>query len=908
MGEVQSDVRWRGAELQKIAKSDPGSVRDLLREAEGLASLFLRSDPSPWNGVNLPDGRTAQHAIDLVTRLHSQSWPEFTESQTELLAGLRFRSPRSLQDAREIYALLASVQATLETYSPQLFRQNIQEMIRGLAPGKDGGFRALWSWCTSPVYRQARRGALGYRLPRKVRTSELFKELAAAEAQQAKWRELSDHKSSPQPLSSYCEYLGRLAPVVADVQELGLILSKKQLELSSLAQIGQLIEALAKDRVTPTRLPKLYEIEQKLEASGAGKLVEELRKRRLVPDGWFALFDLVWCTSCLEAIQIDDAEIAGFNGRTHDRFAGEFKELDRERIRIAAARVQRAYAERAIVEMNAYKSEEYVIRSEAEKKRRHRSLRSLFAESRHVLTAVCPCWMASPLSVSQLLDTTSCFDFVIFDEASQVLPEDALPAIMRAKYLVVAGDSWQLPLTTFFASADEDELDDDELNAAIEGFESLLDSANTFMPAWHLNRHYRSRDESLISFSNHFIYKDRLVTFPGPGGIPVIQFEQVQQRLGIDGQEESSSAEITRVVELILDHAEKRPTESLGGIAMGLKHAERVQAKLDQVLAERPELGRFFDPHAEERFFVKNLERVQGDERDAIILTVGYGKDRAGNLPFRFGPLRSIGGQRRLNVAVTRARRRMTLVASFSHLDMDIGKIRPGTGVELLRHYLEYASTGGKRLANLVTTGFPLNSFEAEVFDVLSTKGISLIPQLGASSYRIDLVAQHPKQPGKYVLAIECDGASYHSGPTARDRDRLRQQQLENLGWRFHRIWSTDWFTRKDDEVNRALAAYERAVAAANASNDNSPNSESAEKQNTHKSLTRMPRPNVRRHDSINGYTQRDILALVDWIESDGRLRTNEEIIEELVPELGFQRRGSRIEEILKSILDQRRR
>jgi very-short-patch-repair endonuclease len=520
--------------------------------------------------------------------------------------------------------------------------------------------------------------------------------------------------------------------------------------------------------------------------------------------------------------------------------------------------------------------------------------------------------MASPLSVSQLLATTRCFDYVIFDEASQVLPEDAIPAIMRGSYIVVAGDRWQLPPTTFFAAADDDELLEDESNSAIEGFESLLDTTNAFMPSWYLDWHYRSRDETLISFSNHYIYKDRLVTFPGPGGSPAIEHVLVQQPSGLDGQEESSSAEVNKVVELILEHAEKRPRESLGVIAMGIRHADRVQRALDQALMRRAELGQFFDANAEERFFVKNLERVQGDERDAIILTVGYGKDRGGNLPFRFGPLLSLGGQRRLNVAVTRARQRMTLISSFSHLDMDLAKVRPGTGVELLRFYLEYAASGGKRLGDLSTTDFPMNSFEAEVFDVLESKGIPLVPQCGASSYRIDLVAQHPKQRGRYVLAIECDGASYHSSATARDRDRLRQQQLENLGWKFHRIWSTDWFMRKDEEVNRALAAYENAVASVDDSNRVaavSPNSapSSNESQLHVKSRTRDARPLISRRDAITDYSEWELMAMINWIESDSRLRSDEEIMEELLPELGFHRRGARIDGVLKIVLEKHR-
>ena len=266
---------------------------------------------------------------------------------------------------------------------------------------------------------------------------------------------------------------------------------------------------------------------------------------------------------------------------------------------------------------------------------------------------------------------------------------------MRGSHLVVAGDRWQLPPTTFFAAADDEMLEDESI-AATEGYESLLDTTNAFMPSWYLDWHYRSRDEALIGFSNHHIYKDRLVTFPGPGGAPVIRDVQVDQPLGLDGQEESASTEVNKVIDFILEHAEARPHESLGVIAMGIRHSDRVQRALDQALMNRPDLAQFFDANAEERFFVKNLERVQGDERDAIILTVGYGKDRGGNLPFRFGPLLSVGGQRRLNVAITRARQRMTLVSSFNHLDMDPTKIKPGTGVELLRNYFEYAASGGR--------------------------------------------------------------------------------------------------------------------------------------------------------------------------------------------------------------------
>src|SRR5262249_13669678 len=220
----------------------------------------------------------------------------------------------------------------------------------------------------------------------------------------------------------------------------------------------------------------------------------------------------------------------------------------------------------------------------------------------------------------------------------------------------------------------------------------------------------------------------------------------------------------------------------------------------------------FFSLDREERFFVKNLETVQGDERDAIILSIGYGKSSNGDLPHRFGPLTQDVGYRRLNVAVTRAKRRMCVISSFSHDEIDLDR-SGNRGVQLLKAYLEYAMGSGRRLPDEERAGeVPLNPFEADVRDALEARGIKTRPQFGASRYRIDLVAMHPTRPGRPVLAIECDGASYHSSATARDRDRLRQAHLHQLGWRFLRIWSTDWFYSREQETERALAAYQEAV------------------------------------------------------------------------------------------------
>jgi very-short-patch-repair endonuclease len=448
------------------------------------------------------------------------------------------------------------------------------------------------------------------------------------------------------------------------------------------------------------------------------------------------------------------------------------------------------------------------------------------------------------------------------------------------------------------------------VSAAIGGFESLLGTLEAFLPNWLLEWHYRSEDERLITFSNAMIYEGRLVTFPSARGEEAIRHILVPHDPALGGQEESASREVDEVVRQVLEHAQKRPQESLGVITMGIKHANRVQAALDRALELRPELSDFFSLGREERFFVKNLETVQGDERDAIILSIGYGKTPNGDLPHRFGPLTQEAGYRRLNVAVTRAKRRMCVISSFSHHEVDLN--RSGSrGVQLLKAYLEFAANGGRRMAEEEQADeVGLNAFEADVRDALASRGISLRAQFGASRYRIDLVAMHPRKAGRPVLAIECDGASYHSSATARDRDRLRQAHLQRLGWHFHRIWSTDWFYSREQETERAVSAYEEAVRRADlldASDEQTrrPDLATSPTEVTQQSAARhrSPRPPVPVRETIEQYSDRELRQIAEWITSDGLLRTDEELIRDIFETLPFGRLGRRIRERLMAVV-----
>jgi very-short-patch-repair endonuclease len=652
-------------------------------------------------------------------------------------------------------------------------------------------------------------------------------------------------------------------------------------------------------------------------AAGLEELVAEMHARAASEETALGTLRYVWLESILDSLALQEKLVEGFKPEKHEKAIQDFREVDRQHIETTAGRIRRICAEQAVRTRDERREQSEVVEHQARLKTRHMPVRDLVRETAEVLLALKPCWAMSPLVVSQLLPPKTYFDVVIFDEASQVTPADAIPAILRGRQLVVAGDEKQLPPTAFFVSESPEEEGEEEgresdltprpIVAGTAGMESILDGVGSLLRTRMLRWHYRSRDERLIAFSNGHIYDKMLVTFPGVGGDVVLDHRVISHDPSADTN--SPTPEVNAVVDLILQHARERPRESLGVIAMGIKHANRIEECLYQRLREDPELEAevedFFDEEREERFFVKNLERVQGDERDAIILSIGYGKNSRGDLPYRFGPLLTEGGERRLNVAVTRAKQRLTLVSSFSVRDMDPERSN-AAGVELLRQYLQYVDSGGTNLGDAVIDKPALNPFEVDVRDALARHGLKLTAQYGTSGYWIDYVVAHPTQPGRHVLAIECDGATYHSSESARDRDRLRQEQLERLGWRFHRIWSSDWFYNRDKSVEKVLAAYEDAVEAADREDKEA--EDDPDDAIAHEILTLVqetgrpsparrngPQPRIPAGHPIDAYRNRELDRLIEWIESDDLIRTENELLAEAMRELGFRRAGKKI-------------
>ncbi|HKH45842.1 MAG TPA: AAA domain-containing protein, partial [Thermoanaerobaculia bacterium] len=458
------------------------------------------------------------------------------------------------------------------------------------------------------------------------------------------------------------------------------------------------------------------------------------------------------------------------------------------------------------------------LRREFEKKRRHMPIRQLMRVAGHAVQTLKPVFLMSPLSVAAYLPPGSVqFDLVIFDEASQVRPVDALGALLRGAQAVVVGDSQQLPPTTFFDKLTDPGSDeeDDDAPADLESVLGLFRARGA--PERTLRWHYRSRHESLIAVSNRLFYENRLVVFPSPDlgrEAHGLVFHHLPDTFYEPGStRRRNRGEAQAVARAVLEHARTRPELSLGVAAFNLSQAQAVLDEVELLRRQDPSCEPFFAAHPEEPFFVKNLENVQGDERDVIFISVGYGRTQEGAISHNFGPLNQEGGQRRLNVLISRAKHRCEAFANFTADDLDPARTS-AAGVAALKTYLEAAARRGTA-AETGAAAPDAMPFEDRVAETLRGQGWEVRERIGVAGYFLDLAVVDPERPGRYLLGIECDGPNYRSARSARDRERLRPEVLGRLGWRLHRIWSPDWFRDPAGEVRRVVEVLEGAKAEA---------------------------------------------------------------------------------------------
>jgi very-short-patch-repair endonuclease len=912
---IETMRNWTNSTVDELA----GVAAELA--ASGGFDAGLNTRPG-WGIDAFSTLEEANSAHRLAQHVRTLELPRVEHAIAAIVGEVGVRAPTVVPELPDFKTLAQQTTATW-TAAPAALDPSLGDETLAAAYGAvaskawRGKYEVKMTWSE----RRAGRKIAGTLIQDRVDHEHQHALLLTAANVRAKWRSLGaphpptvPQADSEEVADAVDRLLERLGALQASVQGL-------DLASMPLSELGSTLDALIADP-DRLRLPHIHELRKILVGAGLGNVLQEASVGVDVATA-DARVRFLFAASLLDHIISTDSRLAGVQRSQLERWAREFLSADMQHLQVNADRVRRIAAERMAASLNAHPDEHSAISRQVRRKRGFSSVRQLFRDAPNVLTAIKPCWAMSPLMVSQMVPAARLFDVVIFDEASQVMPADAIPAIARGSQVVVAGDRHQLPPTDFFVrlsdvrTSDDEEEDegadvDEELTTAIpetRDVESILDTLDVVLSGRSrtLSWHYRSKDERLIATSNAYVYHRRLITFPSANGEERIIFEPVAPSPGLGRNNKSPSGEVTKVVELALEHARIRPNESLGIIAFGSDHAKRIEATLDARLRDEEELQEFFQQSGDEPFFIKNIERVQGDEREAIILTVGYGMSDDGRMRYMWGPLLAQGGERRLNVAISRAKSRMTLVASFTPDDVD-PTANSSRGFELMYRFIEFMASGGETFGDDPGREVELNPFEEDVMRRLVDAGLELEPQWGVGNYKIDFAIRDPEHRGRFILAVECDGAMYHSGIVARERDRLRQQHLERLGWRFHRIWSTDWFQDPQPQVDAVLTA----VAAACEARDRQPappggyvdlvlqgeyNLDPAKLAALARQRVRErgPRPRVMQGLPITQYARPDLVKLIRWIMSDDVIRTDEALLTAVMDDLGFAKRGSRI-------------
>jgi very-short-patch-repair endonuclease/DNA polymerase III delta prime subunit len=584
------------------------------------------------------------------------------------------------------------------------------------------------------------------------------------------------------------------------------------------AQAG-LYEACREEAPRIQQMVTYNQLADELREAGLGAVERAARRWDEAPDHLVDAFERAYYNALLERAMDERPALERFSGAQHEQVAERFRALDEaslehNRHELALQHYEGLPRRKGVGQMGT-------LLNEMGKKSRHMPIRRLMERAGDAVQAIKPVFMMSPMSVPKYLSPDSVtFDLVVFDEASQVRPVDAFGAILRGDQTVVVGDNKQLPPTSFFDASAEPDTDDYERRASDQ--ESILDLfLSRGAPEQMLRFHYRSRDESLIAVSNKEFYDNTLNVFPSPEAERSdtgLVYNQLPDTTYDRGASRKNKGEAEEVARRVMEHARTHPEMSLGVATFSSAQQEAVRDRLEYERRQDPSCESFFSGHPSEPFFVKNLESVQGDQRDVIFISVGYGRDGDGKLSMNFGPLNETGGERRLNVLTTRAKYRCEVFTNLKADDLDLTRTS-ARGVEVLKEYLKFAETGELGVATASERG-PDSPFEEAVAERIRRQGYEVVHQVGVAGFYIDLAVKDPDRPGRYLLGIECDGATYHSAKMARVRDRTRQAVLESLGWRIHRIWSTDWFRNPNDQLAKALTAIRRAQAESRARKD----------------------------------------------------------------------------------------
>ena len=824
----RSRVRLEGETLQRI---DDSAREEIGRTLVGLARRQAwRGDgkADPWFSTSVRGQEQMERTRALVGALAMGELKAHRDALNTVFAQAGMPEPQTMLEAGEVLDLIEHVHRSLDMFEPAVYTEHLPDYVVATAARADraGSDQGLFE-----RRRLAKEARATLRAGRQV--NDLHAQLQRVAGFQQRWKELGA-SSQPNVPAEAVELVNRHEQLTSDLDWLGHRLetptSIRDLLSMPFDDLAALLADLHANNDRLEVLPDVGGDLGRLRAQGLGSVVDDFAQRGLDDEQVRPEWEFIWWTSVLKRIRTVDPAYEAHRGSQLRQVVERFAEADRKHLEGAPERVlQRAYRR---VDSVAEHFPEQVEAMEAALVFGHHvgstdALRQAFAGAPDLMTSLAPCWAMSPLVVAQTIPPGQWFDVVIFDEASQIPPAEAISAISRGAQVVIAGDTQQLAPTAFVQRAADG---DDTAHTG----ESILDVAAKLLPIQYLTWHYRSRDERLIAFSNEAVYRGELLTFPSALPQNPLRLHVVRGVEAADGWAAPAAGdEVASVVWLVRQHAAHRSDQSLGVITLGLTHARNIEKAVANAAAHDPYLAEFLARQGAEPFFVKNLERVQGDERDAIIFALGISPNSANSMVRRFGSLNHVGGERRLNVAITRSRHSLDVVAGFAGEDLDPSSLR-SRGATMLRDFLLYvaeqddtydqpdvgeglAIVGGKR-RRAASTGsvalrragehvepFPVPAVVEDLADRLRTRGLEVEVGFGHSRSRIDLAIRDPRDPDRMLLAVESDGPQYAAMGSVRERDRLRAEQLRRLGWEHDRVWTVDLFRDPARDASRIL-------------------------------------------------------------------------------------------------------
>ncbi len=837
----RSRVRLGHGDLAGISAARRDELRESVRQLAQMDAWTSLGDPDPWFGARIVGDHQLQRTRELVERLGEGGLADHRGMLARLCEQVGLPEPRTLREAQQQLDLMGRVHGTLETFQPEIFSAPLDDMVAATA---------------TRDYRRERGVKLGSMERRRLRHQAesllrpgpapraLNAVLERAASQRAEWREAAGPGALPSSPVSVPDLTDEHERLRGELEWLGERLSDTreggELFDADLDGLERRLRHLAK---TPDRLamvPKVIGALDTLRANGLEAFIDDMAARQLAPDQVVHEFDFVWWASLLEEVDATDEAYREHDGPALREVSAAYRRDDAQQVRRAADAVHDDVV-RLTRQADRDLPEQVEVLRRAAGGDGPQSTRELLQAVPELVGTLTPCWAMGPLEVPVHVPAGMWFDVVVCDEGSQIAPSEAAAAISRGSQLVVLGDPQQLPPAPLQMAVPDDD-------APLPRAEptSLLDVLAPRVPVRTLHTHYRSRDERLIAFSGIQLYGGGLRSFPSPQQGGTLRLDVVS---GSEGQGEPAGPETDRVVQLVLDHLRKHPDESLGVVTLTHRHAERIDQALRAALAGQPEAARALERDRPEPFFVRSVDDVQGDVRDAVIFSVGYGRGPGGEVQHKFGALSGAGGERRLGVAISRARRRMVVVSSFSGGELDPSRLR-SRGATMLRDYLLYAASGGagRRVAGdgkpeprgvssakvgvgpdgrrrrMASTGSVLDRpvlrnmptvtvspLVADLARRMRAEGLVVHTAYGIGPRRLDLVVEDPRRPGDALMAIETDGPAYGAVGSARDRDRLWVEQLLRRGWRHERVWTRDLFREPAQEVSRLVTAVHAA-------------------------------------------------------------------------------------------------